>query len=299
MSRKKKRRQKPRRPVRKLAAPKTADLDVVVPVYGQPELLTRCLASIYETNNLGILSVRIILVDDASPDQEAMQAVYGNLNGDCTLLRNKENLGFPRTVNRGVQQGCSPLVLILNSDVELQTGCLEVMLSEFGSNPAVGVVGPKLLFAPESVDPKRPAGTVQHAGLAVNFKGRVIHANIGWSADHPKVNQRRVMQAVTGACLMTRRELWNRVTHMYRQSGMPASGGFCDVYGRGTYEDVEYCLAVRGQGNSQTIYQPVAVATHQVGASIRAADGFPLNRNEMIFRARCGHILAWDEWRFH
>jgi len=47
------------------------------------------------------------------------------------------------------------------------------------------------------------------------------------------------------------------------------------------------------------VYQPKAVAVHHVGGSIRATgQGFELKRNEMIFRARCGHMLAWDMWRF-
>ena len=271
------------------------DLDVVVPVYGRPDLLERCLASMEATR--GNLALRLVVVDDASPDQAALRPIYDGLNGSSKLLRNKTNLGFPRSVNRGVAQGYAPLVLLLNSDVELQPGALQAMAAEF-DDPAVGVVGPKLLFPADSLDPHRPAGKVQHAGMAVNFRGQWVHANLGWSADHPKVGERRVVQAVTGACLMARRAAWAKVLQYYRQSGDPTTGALNEIYGRGTYEDVEFCIAVRGQGY-QVVYTPAAVAVHHVGASSAAAgQPFAQARNDMIFRARCGHLLAWDEWRF-
>jgi GT2 family glycosyltransferase len=273
----------------------TGDLDVIIPVYGRPDLLERCLASLEATR--GALDVRLILVDDASPEPAALEPIYARLNGRARLIRNRQNSGFPRTVNRGVALGFAPLVLLLNTDIELQPGCLQAMIAEF-ADPQVGIVGPKLIFPPDSFDPHRPAGKIQHAGMAVNFRGQFIHANIAWSADHPKVNERRVVQAVTGACLMTRRSLWASITKFYRSSGDPTSGALNEIYGRGTWEDVEYCFAVRGQGY-QVIYTPNAVAYHAVGgSSAQVGQGYPLARNEMIFRARCGHMLAWDEFRF-
>jgi len=284
------------------------DLDVIVPVYGRPDLLERCLASIEATR--GELDARLILVDDASPEMAALEPIYAGLNGRAKLIRNRQNSGFPRTVNRGVSQGFAPLVLLLNTDIELQPDCLQAMIAEF-ADPQVGVVGPKLLFPPDSLDPHQPAGKIQHAGMAVNFRGQFVHANLGWSANHPKVNERRVVQAVTGACLMTRRSLWIAITKFYRSSGDPTSGAMNEIYGRGTWEDVEYCFAVRGQpapsnghqpgspGGYQVIYTPDAVAYHLVGgSSAQAGQGYSLARNEMIFRARCGYMLAWDEWRF-
>lgn len=270
------------------------DLDIVIPVYGRPDLLQKCLDSIEATK--GDIKARLILVDDCGPDQEALGAVYRSLNGNSRVSRNRENQGFARTVNAGVALGSAPFILALNTDIELQPGALEEMIVTF-ADPQVGVVGPKLLFPLDSCDPTRPAGKVQHAGLAVNWRGNIVHANIGWSADNPAVNKRRKMQAVTGACLMTRRETWRKVIEAYRKAGDPTGGAFNEVYGKGTYEDVEYCFAARAVGY-QVIYQPAAVAYHYVSASAEAAGGYPVNRNEMIFRARCGQLLAWDEWRF-
>jgi len=281
--------------MRRRSKKKTNDLDIIIPVYGQANLLEVCLEKLeVATQNI---NSKTILVDDCGPEQDNLHRIYHSLNGQHKLIRNEQNSGFAKTVNRGVASGNAPLVLILNTDIELESDAINIMIAEF-EDEKVGIVGPKLLFPLSSVDPTRPASKIQHAGLGVNLSGQVIHPSLGWDSDHPNVEFRRTCQAVTGACLMTRRMLWNRVHSFYKQSGDPTQGALNEVYGQGTYEDVEYCLAVRSE-DYQVIYNPKAVAYHHVGASIIGdKKSYPLRRNEMIFNARCQQLLTWDEWTY-
>lgn len=262
-------------------------------------------------NTVG-LSYRLIVVDDKSPDQAEMAPIYSTLesNGSASqVVRHPQNAGFPTTCNDGAARGNAPAILFLNTDVMLQAGAIRAMLNTLWSDSVpqamiaphegpVGVVGPKLLF-PESSTPQA-AGKIQHAGMGFDLAGRAIHLNIGWSSEHPKVNMLRGLQMVTGACLMTRRETWRSVTEAYRAVGDPSGGGFNLVYGRGTYEDLEYCFAARGNG-FRVVYEPKAVGHHHVGASAFAEgeQGYTLQRNDSIFKARCGHLMLWDEWMFY
>lgn len=267
-------------------------VDVVIPVYGQAELLSKCLEALPEAASG--TPYRLIIVDDCGPEQEQLGHVYRSLNGNSKLIRNRANSGFARTVNAGVASGVSPHILLLNSDCILQPGAISAMLKEF-DDPTVGIVGAKLLFGDNRWQQQ---GKVQHAGLCRNIQGQLVHVNLGWDANHPKVNQRREMQMVTGACLMTRRKVWERVTAEYRRYGDPTQGALNEVYDKGSYEDVEYCLAAKSQGY-KVIYTPDAVGLHYVGASIMgASQAYPLGRNSMIFGARCGHLVEYDEWRF-
>lgn len=267
-------------------------LDIIIPVYGQADLLSKCIAALPEA--AGDVPYRLILVDDCGPEQEQLGHVYRSLNGNSKVIRNRQNSGFARTVNAGVASGNAPFILLLNSDCILQPGAIPAMLREF-DKPEVGIVGAKLLFGDNRWQQQ---GKVQHAGLCRNIQGQLVHVNLGWSADHPKVNQRREMQMVTGACLMTRRKVWERVTAEYRRYGDPTQGALNEVYDRGCYEDCEFCLATRVQGY-KVIYQPEAVGLHYVGASVTANNGaFPLGRNSMIFGARCAHLVEFDEWRY-
>lgn len=260
-------------------------IDVIMPIHGEFERAERALKALGESQ--GDHRIHLYVMDDGS-DQPFTQAVdlnkfegFEKIWADRTI----ENRGFVRTVNQAAHPGNGHLILLLNSDVELEPEALSEMVAEFES-PKVGVVGIKLIFPRDSRDTSRPAGTIQHAGIVVGFAGKPFHVHIGWPPNHPRVNQRREMQLVTGACLMTRRSLWEEV------------GGLAEIYGRGTFEDVEYCVAVRMMG-FQVIYQPRAVGYHFVGASaLGSHQGFPVQMNEMIWRIRCGAQVVWDEWRY-
>lgn len=269
------------------------DLDIVIPVYGRPDLLKKCLANL----DTGNLKAQTILVDDVGPPEchEELNTIYGSLNGTTRLIRHQQNQGFSRTVNDGIKAGNAPLVLQINTDVELQPGSIEAMVAAM--DEGVGIVGPKLLFPLDSTDPTRPAGKIQQCGLGFDFRGRVTHLNIAWSADHPKVNERREVQAIGGACMLFRRKALDDVFAFYRKGGDPTSGPFNEVYGRGTYEDVEICLVAREVG-WKVVYTPDAVGYHHVSASGLQDGGFPTGRNEYIFRARCGQVIAWDSWKY-
>jgi GT2 family glycosyltransferase len=275
-------------------------LDIVIPVYGQADLLSKCITALPEAAGNTPLSgstnipYRLIVVDDCGPEQEQLGTVYRSLNGNSKVLRNRQNSGFAKTVNSGVAQGNAPYILLLNSDCILQPGAIPAMLREFEDRD-VGIVGAKLLFGDNRW---QQAGKVQHAGLCRNIQGQLVHVNLGWSPDHPKVNERREMQIVTGACLMIRREVWRKVTAEYHKYGDPSTGALNEVYAQGGFEDAELCLATRAQGY-KVIYCPEATGLHYVGASITGSNAaFPMGRNAMIFGARCGHLVEFDEWKW-
>ena len=285
-----------------------SQLDIIIPVYGRPDLLRKCLRGL-EVNTLTI-DYNLIIVDDKSPNAAELGPVYSMLNGTTRLIKHEQNKGFPATCNDGAAQGNSPAILFLNSDVVLQPGAIQAMLDALWNDDLppsriapeqgpVGVVGPMLLFPEDSTDHIRPAGKVQHAGLDFNLSGQSIHVNIGWSRDNPKITMQRGLQAVTGACLMTRREAWNSVAKTYQAAGDPSGGGFNLVYGRGTHEDLEYCFVARSNGY-RVIYEPEAMGYHMVGGSSAVVgENFDLQRNASIFKARCGHLMLWSEWMWY
>lgn len=291
------------------------DLDIVIPVYGNPQGLRACLAGI-ETAGL-LYDYRVYIVDDQSPedDKAEIEAIYATLPGKThKLIRNSRNMGFPFTVNRGASEGFSPIILFLNSDVVLEAGAISAMMKVFNMPPSelphnpgqmdealenagAGAVSPKLIFSDDS--PHGTPGHIQHAGMYFRLDGTPQHAFMNWGADNPRVNVMRSLQIATGACLAVRREVFNLIVENYRQLGETnLNGAFNLNYGRGTFEDMEFCLSVRGVG-WKVIYQPEAVASHFVGQSSAAKGiGFDLARNLQIFQIRAGHLLKYDHYLF-
>lgn len=252
-------------------------VDVVIPVFGQPEILAECLKAIEpQTQELA----NVLLFDDCSPDQKAMEAVYAGRK----VYRSKQNVGFGATCNRVLDKGKAPLILFLNSDVLLQPNALDNLIKEL-DDPQVGAAGPLLTFPQGSRWGN--AGKVQHAGMVFDIAGKPFHIHLGWNPNHPRVTYRKELQCITGACILTRRSLFVR------------AGGFdYKYYGRGTYEDVDYCLKLRTQG-LKVVFTPGARGIHHTGASIVGSkSAFPIAENHKKFIARWGKVLLWDEYKF-
>lgn len=249
----------------------TKDFEIVIPVYGAYDKLELNLAALQAQG----LSDRVILVDDAykSPLPAFAKSVKS--------VRNKVNLGFPGTCNRGAQEVRAPVIVFMNSDVVMLEGWHDAMMRVFGGDldQQIAVQGAKLIFPLDSNDPTRPAGKIQHAGVVFPPNKVPVHAFIGWSPDNPRVNRLIQVQAVTGAFLAIRRSVFNLLK------------GFNQVFGRGTYEDMDLCIRVNNLGKA-VLYNPLIQGYHHVGAS---GERFPLGDNHHKFMSLNANSIIWDE----
>ena len=260
-------------------------VDIVIVTGGRFDMLRKCLVSI---RNCTHVPYQIIVIDNASNSEERIE------NGDLFIgesfltKRLAQPVGFAEANNIGARMGHSPLVLLLNDDIELTDGCIDKMV-ETMDDPQWGVVGAKLLFPETSTSPIRPAGKVQHVGHAFNVTAQVIHPLVGWSKEHPKTCVSREVFSVTGACLMTRRSLWSKL------------GGLDLMYGAGTFEEVDYCLKVKQLGGKIYVNTD-AVAYHYTGATAeKKGIPFPMQINAMKFLSRWSGsgLIIWDDYKFY
>lgn len=114
------------------------DVTVIVPVYNAADDVAVCVERLASHSPAG---VDILFIDDASPDP----AIGGLLARAATrpgmrVLRNAENLGFTRTINRGIGEAGRRHVVLLNSDARVTPGWLEGMLTAAASRPRVATV---------------------------------------------------------------------------------------------------------------------------------------------------------------
>ena len=263
----------------RLREPKSL-VDIIIPVHQRFDLLRQCLNAI--PNAAGDVSYKIIIFDNASPPDEANK-FYPTIDKSIKIARSKQNIGFPRACNQGVHRGNSPLLFFLNSDVILEPNSIDKLV-RIMDDPKMGVVGMRLIFPEEHAglnDQIRPAGKLQHIGLSVNIRGEVHHPFMAWRADHPRVMMQDEVFAVTGAALMTRRKIWIQAK------------GFNEIYGAGTFEDVEFCCIVREMGYNIKV-EPEASGIHYTGATSEKYQlGYNLRNNQMTFMQRWGNKLEW------
>lgn len=266
-------------------------VSIVIPNYHRFDLLEKCLKAIPAA--FGEIPYEIILVENGSPPEEKVPFFRNNnLPEKFRLIELTKNIGYPGACNRGAKEAKAPLLFILTNDVIMEPGSGEALVMAM-DDAQVGIVGMKLLFPSQSdltqaglktTAIQRPPERVQHVGLFTNIHAQVFHMYVGWSADNPRVNAVRDVYAVTGAALMTRRNLFIDLW------------GFDSAYGAGTYEDVDYAMKVREKG-LKIIVEVKAVGHHYTGATAEKYNAaFPLNQNRQIFEQKWYNKLVWTEW---
>lgn len=170
----------------------------------------------------------IIVVDNASHDQTGLYLS----NYDCTVIHSRENLGFARSNNTAARIAKGEYLLLLNNDTAITPGFMQAMQSVFEMRPSIGIVG-CLIYTYNL--PHR----VSHAGISftpdcIPFElGQPVPGiSEGIEKNDPAIFEVREVPAVTGACMMVKREVWNRLH------------GLDERYVSG-WEDNDFCLRAR------------------------------------------------------
>ncbi len=113
---------------------------VVIPVYGGAPLVQACLDAVVKHTPR---EVRLIVIDDASPDWEtASMLERWTETTRVELVRQPKNRGFVGTVNHGFELAGQSDIVILNSDTRVTRGWIEGLVDCAYSNPAVATCSP-------------------------------------------------------------------------------------------------------------------------------------------------------------
>ena len=235
-------------------------VDIVIPLYNKVAYTKACLEGLEATR--GDTSYNVVLVDNASTDETS--ALLSQWEDRADVVRSSENLGFARGNNLGAFRGNAPYVLFLNNDTVPEAGWLDALVREMVQDPAIGIVGAKLLY-PDKRD-------IQHAGLEI-INGSPDHVYRHASENDSRVNEARDLDMVTGACLLIRRDLFEDLS------------GFDEAYVNGV-EDVDLCLRARDRGY-RVRYCPDSVLVHHEGTSEGRYDHVQPNLIRFAQRFQC------------
>lgn len=130
-------------PIRQSPAAATFDpmVEIVIPIYGNLQLVQRCLQSVLKT--VGSSAYHLTLINDASPEPSvrAWLQQFAAAHAKVTVLENARNLGFVQTVNLGMRLAGRRDVVLLNSDTEVANDWLD-RLRTAAVQERVGTVTP-------------------------------------------------------------------------------------------------------------------------------------------------------------
>jgi len=155
----------------------------------------------------------IIIVDTGSKDQ----ATFDYYSKSKHRILN-DDFHFSKSNNKAIERATYNNVVFLNNDIYVTENWLEEIMKQL-QRLEVGIVGPKLLF---------PNETIQHAGLALGLGGLAGHMHIGKPKNYFATNFIREVNAVTGACLAIKKDIFRNV------------GGF-DIGYMIEFQDVDLC----------------------------------------------------------
>jgi len=249
------------------------DLETIVVSHGAEGLLRRCLRSLREHPAAG--ETRVTVVDSGSPDStpEMVEREFGEVR----LIR-CPNVGFSAANNLALRESEAAAVLLLNPDTEVYAGTLDAALAKLRSDPAVGVVGAKLLTESGELDHACKRSFPTPLGALAHFTGVGRRDSAGASlsqyrATHLGEDEPGEVDAVNGAFMLCRAEA-------VREVG-PLDEGYW-LY----MEDLDWCRRFWDAG-WKVFYEPAAVALHVKGGSSGARRS---PRQEIAFHRGMGRF---------
>lgn len=119
------------------------NVDIIVPIYNAYDYTEECIKSILKNTNLD--ENTLVLINDKSPDERILPMLlkYQEENKDkkIAVIDNEENLGFVKTVNKGMTYSKNDVIL-LNSDTEVTKNWVEKIQKCAYSNEYIATVTP-------------------------------------------------------------------------------------------------------------------------------------------------------------
>lgn len=212
-------------------------VSIIIPTKDQAKLLADCLVSICVDNPYP--NWEVIIVDNGSKETETFElfAEYQQkLGQQFKVLPCPGAFNFSYLVNQGAKAAKGQFLLLLNNDTKLlaPTNWLAEMVG-YAQRQPIACVGIKLLY---------PDNTLQHAGVVCGIGGVANHSHLNHPIESPGYFSRLTIvsnySAVTAACLMIRRELWELVEGFDEKLAV-------------AFNDVDFCLRLWEKGYRNVI----------------------------------------------
>ncbi len=228
------------------------DLSVVVINLNGKQLLDDCLESLQIAAPDHKLEV--LVVDNGSTDgsTEMVEEKYP----DVILTKNRENMGFTKANNQGIEKSTGRYIVLLNNDTRVVRGAFSIAIETLDRKPEVGAAGLKLLNEDGSLQlscrrfPSFSQALFNRYSLLTKLfpNNPFSRSYLMTDIRHDRVEE---VDWVSGACLLFRRSVLDKIGPLDERYFMYS-------------EDVDYCYRVWEEG-LKVVYLPMAQVYHLIG----------------------------------
>jgi len=228
----------------KRTTPAKGKVSIIIPTCAAQGHVKKCLATLRAKT--AYRDFEVICIDNIPADMPEWKTIVRD--GSDKVVDIPESFNWSRFNNRAAEQADGEYLLFLNDDIEIEREDWLDALLEHAQRPEVGIVGAQLLY---------PDRKVQHAGIFLTTLGAGRHSFRFLAEDDPgyfglALTQRNSI-AVTGACMLMRREVFDKI------------GRFDEAH-EVVNNDVDCCLRA-GRAGYAVVYQPYAQLIHHELAS--------------------------------
>lgn len=247
-------------------------MTVIVLTHRNPVDLERLLQSL-QASTYSNLFIKVV-ANRISPQDSHTQRLLNGVSAwpNAQVVHDDRAFNWAALNNEAARNCTTPWLLFLNDDVEWSDiDTLERLTRYLMLDKGIGVIGPQLLYGEEE------GGGIQHDGIETAPNPRSAAHNIRSPEQTAGLNMPRNVSAVTGAFMLTTREVFQRC------------GGFDERFAV-SFNDVDYCLHVRQLGYRILQASDVSAVHHE-----SRTRGFPdtVEKQEEIWAA--GQRLC-DRW---
>jgi len=256
------------------ARPRDRLISIVICTRDHRELLEPCIKSI--RSRTAKQSFEIVVVDNGSTQRATLNYLDQIDNaGIARVIRDDRPFNFSALNNAGVAASKGDDICLLNNDTLVVDPAWLAMLQMHLTRPEIGAVGAKLLY---------PDGTIQHAGVWLRWPEIALHGFAGLRDDdlqyHSRAQLTQRVSAVTGACLATRRDVYEQLGGLNEDLLI-------------AYNDIDFCLRIETKLGLGVIYEPRARLIHLESKS-RGSDLSPKKRERLLAEQRKMQAM-WED----
>ncbi len=246
-------------------------VSVVVVTYNNLELTKACLASIDAHSYYGNLEV--IVVDNASSDgTREYLAEWVSGASDRKIIANEQNKGFAAANNQGLATATGDYLVLLNNDTFVTPGWIRTLARHLERNRTIGLIGPVT----------NNIGNEAKIDISYGNMDEMLTESAKYTRRH--IGQLYPLRTAAFFCVMMPRAVYESV------------GGLDESFGRGFFEDDDYCRRIEQVGLRIVCAEDVFVH-HHLSASFSKIK--QQERDDLFCANKAIYEAKWGRWLAH
>ena len=246
-------------------------VSVIVVTYNNLELTKACLASLDEHTNHD--NLEIIVVDNASADgSPEFLREWAASGQNRKLILNDDNRGFAAGNNQGLAIASGDFLVLLNNDTYVTPGWVRTLYRHMQRNPRIGILGPVT------------NNIGNEAKIQINYKSMDEMLIESGKYTRSRIGKVQGLHTAAFFCVMFTRETYERI------------GPLDEAFGRGFFEDDDYCRRVEQLGLTINCAEDVFIH-HHLSASFKKMRS--AERQALFEQNKATYEAKWGEWMPH